>query len=122
MIYDKKFSDNDIAEEMEKGLIKSASHEEAQLENQAYVLRSLDAIAALAEAFEDKGQVREATLLTELLEAYAEGDSEKLKQNLLQTSALLSPTDEPSETEDDLVIHPEDASKVQEMMTFDDEA
>lgn len=123
-LFRKKSFDNDIAFGMEQSLIDSAHEEESErvrAEREAAIIQSLDAIAALAEKYETVGRVREAELLTELLEAYADGDSEKLKQNLLETGTLFSKQDFGA-ADDDLSITEEDEKEVENLLSsFDDE-
>lgn len=123
-LFRKKSFDNDIALDMEQSLIDSAYEEESErvrAEREAAIIQSLDAIAALAEKYETVGRVREAELLTELLEAYADGDSEKLKQNLLETGTLFSKQDFGA-ADDDLSITEEDEKEVENLLSsFDDE-
>lgn len=115
-VYQKNSSSNDIAENMERSLIESAAKEQSEEALQIEMFKSLDAIAALAEKYEEVGMVKEATVLIQLLEAYAEGDAEAIQKNLAETQTFGT-----AEASDELEIDSEGAEQVQGMLTFDDE-
>lgn len=122
---------NMIAEDMEKVFLKSAQQNEErvqqikkQAEQEFNILKSLEQICKMAESYEDIGMLREANLLTELLEAYASGDQDLLNQNLVETESLLqAPESQAPESQgSELQINDEDAVIVENMLSsFDDE-
>lgn len=104
---------DDVASIMEKNLLTIGESSD--------LTKQLESIAAAADVFDSKGLYKEAEILTNLLEAYAEGDAEKLKKNLLETGTLFARKDY-ADSSDQLKIDDEDEKSVSDMFdSFEDE-